>query len=505
MIIDELVTLLGVELVPDAKSTLQTFSKGISGVVSQLKWASAAFTGTAIAAGAFFKKVVDEAASLNTLSEQTGISAERLQEWEYAANAMGVSAAAVAGDLAKMEKQAAWTGRTLESYADSFKGLNARQAQAKGQMLGLSPDSVRLLQEGREGLARLRQEARELGAIIPEEDIRRAADLKKGINELQYVFRGVTSLVMLSAVPAVRQVVDGVKEWVRENRELIGQHVERFAIGLVSAFVRVKDVLKQVWDRIKPAGDQLEWLWDIVNDGEFYIHLLTGAFGLLLILFAPIIAKAVALGAVFTALSLIVEDFITYMEGGQSVIGRMIDSFTEEFPALASLIKSTLGAALTFVKATLSGGVEAAKILFGWLSKIAWVFGKVIDGIAYVAQKTGSVLGDWINESGKEDEKAWAEAHQTAKDGAKLYKEGGAGIPAAGKQEGSNAKASPAAKQQTVTVPASSRKTEINDNRQITIQQTITTADPKQAADLAAQNIQNVQQNTPGPYTQTTV
>lgn len=502
MIIDELVTLLGVDLAPDAQSKLQTFSKGISGIVTQLKWASAAFTGTALAAGAFFKNVVDEAAALNTLSEQTGISAERLQEWEYAANALGVSASAVAGDLAKMEQQAAWTGRSLESYADSFKGLNARQAAARGQMLGLSPDSIRLLREGRDGLARLKQEARDLGAIIPEEDIRRAADLKKGINELQYVFKGVTSIVMLSAVPAVRQVVDGIKEWVKENRALIGQHVERFATGLISAFVRIKDVLKQVWDRIKPAGDQLNWLWDILNDGELYIHLLTGAFGLLLILFAPLIAKAVALGAIFTALSLIVEDFITYMEGGQSVIGRMIDSFTEEFPALASLIKSTLGAALKFVKATLSGGVEAAKILFGWLSKIAWVFGKVIDGIAYVAQKTGNVLGDWINESGEKDQKAWADAHKTAKDGATLYKNGGAGIPAAGQQKAENAKSSQAV-QQTVAAPAA-RKTEINDNRKTEVNIQVTASDPQQAAQQIRQEIQNVQQNTPGIYGATT-
>lgn len=498
MIIDELVTLLGVELSPDAQSKLQTFSKGISGIVTQLKWASAAFTGTAIAAGAFFKNVVDEAAALNTLSEQTGISAERLQEWEYAANALGVSASAVAGDLAKMEQQAAWTGRSLESYADSFKGLNARQAAARGQMLGLSPDSIRLLREGRDGLARLRQEARDLGAIIPEEEIRRAADLKKSINELQYVFKGVTSLVMLSAVSAVRQVADGIKDWVKENRELIGQHVERFATGLISAFVRVKDVLKQVWDRIKPAGDQLKWLWDILNDGELYIHLLTGAFGLLLILFAPLIAKAVALGAIFTALSLIVEDFITYMEGGQSVIGRMIDSFTKEFPALASLIQSTLGAALKFIKATLSGAADAAKILFGWLSKIGSI---VLKGLNFVAEKGGKFV-DWVNESGKKDEKAWADAHQTAKDGATLYKNGGAGIPAAGQQKAENAKA-PQAVQQTVTAPAA-RKTEINDNRKTEVNIQVTASDPQQAAQQIREEIQNVQQNTPGIYGATT-
>ena len=93
----------------------------------------------------YFSKAVDGAADLQTLSDTTGVSTAKLQEWAYAANAMGVSASAVQSDLAKMEKQARWTGRTLESYANQFKGMDAATANIWGDAYGLSPETVLLL------------------------------------------------------------------------------------------------------------------------------------------------------------------------------------------------------------------------------------------------------------------------------------------------------------------------------------------------------------------------
>ena len=83
----------------------------------------------------YFSNAVNGAADLQTLSDTTGVSTTKLQEWAYAANAMGVSASAVQSDLAKMEKQARWTGRTLESYANQFKGghRNSRRRSSRSR------------------------------------------------------------------------------------------------------------------------------------------------------------------------------------------------------------------------------------------------------------------------------------------------------------------------------------------------------------------------------------
>ena len=154
MIAEELVTLLGVELSPGAKEKLQAFDKGLDAVVSRVKQASVVLTAAAGGMALYFSNAVNGAADLQTLSDTMGVSTTKLQEWAYAANAMGVSASAVQSDLAKMEKQARWTGRTLESYANQFKGMDAATANIWGDAYGLSPETVLLLRQGADGIAK---------------------------------------------------------------------------------------------------------------------------------------------------------------------------------------------------------------------------------------------------------------------------------------------------------------------------------------------------------------
>ena len=95
MIAEELVTLLGVELSPGAKEKLQAFDKGLDAVVSRVKQASVVLTAAAGGMALYFSNAVNGAADLQTLSDTMGVSTTKLQEWAYAANAMGVSASAV--------------------------------------------------------------------------------------------------------------------------------------------------------------------------------------------------------------------------------------------------------------------------------------------------------------------------------------------------------------------------------------------------------------------------
>ena len=178
MIVEELVTLLGVELSPGAKEKLQAFDKGLDAVVSRVKQASVVLTAAAGGMALYFSNAVNGAADLQRLSDTTGVSTTKLQEWAYAANAMGVSASAVQSDLAKMEKQARWTGRTLESYANQFKGMDAATANIWGDAYGLSPETVLLLRQGADGIAKLKAEAHDVGAIIPPETVKRASEFK---------------------------------------------------------------------------------------------------------------------------------------------------------------------------------------------------------------------------------------------------------------------------------------------------------------------------------------
>ena len=350
MIVEELVTLLGVELSPDAKEKLQAFDKGLDAVVTRVKQASVALTAAAGGMALYFSNAVNGAADLQTLSDTTGVSTTKLQEWAYAANAMGVSASAVQSDLVRMEKQMRWTGRTLESYAAQFKGMDAATANIWGDAYGLSPETVLLLRQGADGIAKLKAEAHDIGAIIPPETVKRAADFKAQVVQITTMIRGMATTIALAALPQVERLVSTFKGWISENREWIRLGVGKIIEGMGTAFERVwkagKRLLDWVKDALGPVGD----FFQKIDQGTEWSKLLTGALILLLAAFAPLIAGVALITAGFTLASAVVEDFCGFLEGKDGIIERIIDAVNKfftglgaEFPALRGLINDIIG------------------------------------------------------------------------------------------------------------------------------------------------------------------
>ena len=327
MIAEELVTLLGVELSPGAKEKLQAFDKGLDAVVSRVKQASVVLTAAAGGMALYFSNAVNGAADLQRLSDTTGVSTTKLQEWAYAANAMGVSASAVQSDLAKMEKQARWTGRTLESYANQFKGMDAATANIWGDAYGLSPETVLLLRQGADGIAKLKAEAHDVGAIIPPETVKRASEFKAQVVQITTMIRGMATTIALAALPQAERLVATFKGWISENREWIRLGIGKIIEGMGTAFERVWKAGKRLLDWIKDALGPVGDFFQKINKGVDWSKLLTGALVLLLAVFAPLIAKVVLIGAAFAVASAIVEEFLSFLEGKDSVIGRFLKDF----------------------------------------------------------------------------------------------------------------------------------------------------------------------------------
>lgn len=373
MIVEELVTLLGVELSPDAKEKLQAFDKGLDAVVSRVKQASVVLSAAAGGMALYFSKAVDGAADLQTLSDTTGVSTTKLQEWAYAANAMGVSASAVQSDLAKMEKQARWTGRTLESYAAQFKGMDAATANIWGDAYGLSPETVLLLRQGADGIAKLKAEAHDVGAIIPPETVKRASDFKAQVTQITTMIRGMATTIALAALPQAERLVATFKGWITENREWIRLGIGKIIEGMGTAFERVWKAGKRLLDWIKDALGPVGDFFKELGKGADWSKLLTGALTLLLAAFAPLIAKIALISAGFALASAVVEDFFGFLEGKDSVIGRIIGAVKEwfadlgeKFPALRALIEDIA----RFVGGILKRNLDSVKDVIELISKL---------------------------------------------------------------------------------------------------------------------------------------
>ena len=373
-VVDELVTVLSTVLGDGSEKAVDTYKKGLDGVVATVKEATKRFAMAATGLTAFVAGAVNSAASIQKVSETTGVSTDALQEWAYAAKSVGVSASAVESDLAKMQKQAMWTGRSLESWADTFKGMSVPQANMWGEAIGISPDTVRLLREGREGIAALRKEAHSVGAVISPEDLKRAAQLKTSVMSLTTQLRAFGTTIAIGTLPMIDKLVTSFKEWLNVNKEWVASNITKFLENLGRVFNELWEDGKKLVDWFKetlgPIGDFGKKLWEATD----WAKLLKGALVLLVSYFAPAIAAfGLAVGAVI-ALSAAFEDFIAFLEGKDSIIGRLVDSFQEKFPNLANLLKNVVVVAFELVTKT-------AGIMWELLKNIAKGIGGVVETI----------------------------------------------------------------------------------------------------------------------------
>lgn len=373
-VVDELVTVLSTVLGDGSEKAVDTYKKGLDGVVATVKEATKRFAMAATGLTAFVAGAVNSAASIQQVSETTGVSTDALQEWAYASNSVGVSASAVESDLAKMQKQAMWTGRSLESWADTFKGMSVPQANMWGEAIGISPDTVRLLREGREGIAALRKEAHSVGAVISPEDLKRAAQLKTNVMSLTTQLRAFGTTIAIGTLPMIDKLVTSFKEWLNVNKEWVASNITKFLENLGRVFNELWEDGKKLVDWFKetlgPIGDFGKKLWEATD----WAKLLKGALVLLVAYFAPAIAAfGLAVGAVI-ALSAAFEDFIAFLEGKDSIIGRLVDGFQEKFPNLANLLKNVVVVAFELVTKT-------AGVMWELLQKIASGIGGVVETI----------------------------------------------------------------------------------------------------------------------------
>lgn len=373
-VVDELVTVLSTVLGDGSEKAVDTYKKGLDGVVATVKEATKRFAMAATGLTAFVAGAVNSAASIQKVSETTGVSTDALQEWAYAAKSVGVSASAVESDLAKMQKQAMWTGRSLESWADTFKGMSVPQANMWGEAIGISPDTVRLLREGREGIAALRKEAHSVGAVISPEDLKRAAQLKTSVMSLTTQLRAFGTTIAIGTLPMIDKLVTSFKEWLNVNKEWVASNITKFLENLGRVFSELWEDGKKLVDWFKetlgPIGDFGKKLWEATD----WAKLLKGALVLLAAYFAPAIASfGLAVGAVI-ALSAAFEDFIAFLEGKDSIIGRLVDGFQEKFPNLANLLKNVVVVAFKLV-------TQTAKTMWELLQNIAKGIGGVIETI----------------------------------------------------------------------------------------------------------------------------
>lgn len=340
-VIEELYALLGFKV--EGEENLKKFDDGIkkaSGTLSTFQAGLAGFAGGLAAgfANQLARMAVQVTQALNPLSaageiapvldnlvkfaDRTGVAFDALQELQFAAGQSGASVGefqnGIQGLSQRLAEAARGTGRAkqaLEDYglsakdtsgdvksadrflgelADKFQTLDEGQRLDLASKLGLSPAMVTMLKSGNAEIEKLRQQARDAGLIFSEEDARNAEAYNDTLSLFTQSIRALRHAIGVEALPMMTQFIAGMQRWFNTNREFLRQNIGDF-------FVRL--------------GRNIAYLSGIVTSiGVGPWAAMAG--GLLLLAMR---AYPAATGVVF--LGFAIDDLLTFMRGGDSVIG----------------------------------------------------------------------------------------------------------------------------------------------------------------------------------------
>lgn len=213
---------------------------------------------------------VQWADDLATLSTQTGISTDRLQEFEYMANLVDVDVSTVTGSLSRMVRNmgnaAGGTGDAAEAFAalgisvvdangnlrdsqtvfsEAVDALGAMENETERdavamKIFGRSAQELNpLIEAGSERLAALAEEAHNVGYVLDEETLGSMLDASDALDRIQKAAEGTRRRLVAAFAPtiasALERITPDLVELGESLTDVIGPAVDALANGI--AFV----------------------------------------------------------------------------------------------------------------------------------------------------------------------------------------------------------------------------------------------------------------------------
>ena len=342
-----------------------------------------------------FAEFTEAALEIDTASKTLGMDIKEFQGWQNAAEKVGLETRDLVqlfGDVSDRMYDAVLHDSgpfkdAVEDIGISLKGVKegatssadmllqfarAVEKMPKDKAHGLltqysfDPESIKLIMMGEKELEKLIKTGKEK-ARFDKRDIENAQKLREAQQRLNAAWRTISALFASTVSPAVLG-------WVKENK----QFVILFFTGLAGVITTLMlpaltAMATAAWAAIAP--------------------------------FAPLIA-------IVGAVALVIDDLITYIQGGESAFGDFWKMFGEgdelgaRFKSLWEGIKSILasvGAALKAVAKffilifSLTGeGVIAA--IDGIWKGITNLYNTLVEMLNWVAQKLYNLLPDWIKD-----------------------------------------------------------------------------------------------------------
>jgi hypothetical protein len=421
VIVAELMAKLG--LVPDQES----FKQGHD-LVKSLHHAVEAYLGFE-----GLKKVkemvegtVEAAVSAKHLGEQLQISTDAVQELGYAADVTGASSEGMRVAMQRLAlgmEHAKKTGsgplvdalqqlrvpmaalrkenleQNLEAIANGFAkaGPGVNKTALAMEIFGRQgAQLLPLLNKGAGGIRELRAEAQRLGVVMDKDAIEKAEEFEIAQKRLAATLTGLRNTAVQALLPTLEHMVEGLTEWVKENREAIASTLEAVMRGIAEAFHLV--------------GAAISWATHFYEEHKDIAVSVLVAIAAVLAWFA--IQAAIAWIVAFAPVALVIAAIAAIIYGikklAEWIVGHSIswkqmwDAVLAGGRAVLSWFAALPGRVAHFFEDVATAIKDAFTDAFDWAvskAKAAWqaikdtpVIGHIIRGGSWLVDKGSSVL-----------------------------------------------------------------------------------------------------------------
>lgn len=367
-----------------------------------------------------FAEFTEAALEVDTASKTLGMDIKEFQGWQNAAEKVGLETRDLVqlfGDVSDRMYDAVLhdSGPFKDAVDDigiSLKGVKEGATSSADMLLqfaravekmpkdkahglltqyGFDPESIKLIMMGEKELEKLIKTGKEK-ARFDKRDIENAQKLREAQQRLNAAWRTISALFASTVSPAVTfltNLLGDLLGWVKENKQFVIVFFTGLA-GVITTLMlpALTAMATAAWAAIAP--------------------------------FAPLIA-------IVGAVALVIDDLITYIQGGESAFGDFWKMFGEgdelgaRFKSLWEGIKSILASVGAGLKAvakffilifslTGQGVVKAVEGIWKGVTKLYDVLRSMLD---WVAKKLYNLLPDWIKKWLGGDESSRPEEEKT--------------------------------------------------------------------------------------------
>lgn len=337
MILEEFVSVLGLEIESD---DLPKFQSGLQGTIGKMAGVAAAAVAGAASISALLESVGDTAAT-SKFARSIDVSFGSLQRLEVAAEQATGSAGAIRGVLQGLDVAARGAANGLDSGAAvAFGRLGVSIRDANGEMksadqlllgvadavkrarnpdlalsvaeqLGLGPDLNLLLRLGSDGINDLGDEAERLGLIMGDKAAKESERFTEGMNRLKRAGQRLLIDVGLPLVEWLNTTVQWFERFRKSETaskalEFLGQAAD-FAMARLRLLLEPFKILMALWEEFGPA--------------------IKNAFAPIMPVLDPIIDAVKRLYSILMTLAdplALLNDARVFFQGGDSLIGAKL-------------------------------------------------------------------------------------------------------------------------------------------------------------------------------------